>query len=188
MDGSASAEYNSRGGFRRNLGLVKEFAREFLMSPDDARFGLVVFASEAGVEFTFDSHNTRDSLIADIDSIKFPGTATYLGVGLRLANNDLFTKARSDAKQILVVITDALSHDDIKTPSKAIKDKGVEIFSVGVGIRQDDEILEEIASAPKADHVFSTPKHANLYDVLRAIKKKICTGKRISSFVEDCAA
>ena len=94
------------------------------MSPNDARFGLVVFASEAGVEFTFDSHRNRDSLIADINNIKFPGTATYLGGGLTLANSHLFPKARADAKQILVVLTDALSHDDIKTPSEAIKKRG----------------------------------------------------------------
>ena len=127
VDGSASAEYNSRGGFRRNLGLVKEFVRQFITSPNDARFGLVVFASEAGVEFTFDSHKTRDSLIADINSIKFPGTATYLGGGLTLANSHLFPKARTDAKQILVVLTDALSHDDIKTPSEAIKKRGKQL-------------------------------------------------------------
>jgi hypothetical protein len=94
------------------------------MSPNDARFGLVVFASEAGVEFAFDSHNTRQSLIADINNIKFPGTATYLGGGLTLANSHLLPKARADAKQILVVLTDALSHDDIKTPSQAIKKRG----------------------------------------------------------------
>lgn len=95
------------------------------MSPNDARFGLIVFASEAGVEFTFASHNNRDSLIADINKVKFPGTATFLGGGLTMANADLFPKARADAKRILVVITDALTYgDDIKTPSQAIKKRG----------------------------------------------------------------
>ena len=153
------------------------------MSPNDARFGLVVFASEAGVEFTFGSHNTRDSLIADIDRIKFPGTATYLGGGLKLANDDLFAKAREDAKQILIVLTDAMTYDDIKAPTKAIKDRGVEIYSVGVGIRQDDKILAEMASSPKSEHVTSTPKRANLNDVLRTIKQKICKGS--SSFMSS---
>ena len=111
--------------FAGTLDLVKQFAHEFIMSPNDARFGLIVFASEAGVEFAFDSHSTRDSLIADINNMKFPGTATYLGGGLTLANTHLFPKARADAKQILIVLTDALSHDDIKTPSRAIKKRGM---------------------------------------------------------------
>jgi hypothetical protein len=53
----------------------------------------------------------------------------------------------------------------------------VEIFTVGVGIRQDDKILKEIASDPKPKHVFSTPHPARLTDVLHAIKEKICLGR-----------
>ena len=54
--------------------------------------------------------------------------------------------------------------------------EGVEVFSVGVGIRQDDRILKQIASEPKSDHFFSTPHPARLTDVLHVIKKKICKG------------
>ena len=55
--------------------------------------------------------------------------------------------------------------------------KGVEVFTVGVGIRQDDKILKEIASEPKSEHFFSTPHPARLTDVLHVIKKKICKGR-----------
>ena len=55
--------------------------------------------------------------------------------------------------------------------------KGVEVFTVGVGIRQDDKILNEIASEPKSQHFFSTPHPARLTDVLHVIKKKICKGR-----------
>ena len=50
--------------------------------------------------------------------------------------------------------------------------KGVEIFTVGVGIRQNDAILKEMASKPKSKHFFSTPHRAKLTDVLHVIKKK----------------
>lgn len=59
--------------------------------------------------------------------------------------------------------------------------KGVEVFAVGVGIRQDDRILKEIASEPKSGHFFSTPHPARLTDVLHVIKKMICSGRFIFS-------
>ena len=52
----------------------------------------------------------------------------------------------------------------------------MEIFSVGVGIRQDNTILKEMASDPKSEHFFSTPYPARLTDVLHVIKKKFCKG------------
>ena len=87
IDGSASAEYNTHGGFRRTLRLVKEFANNYRIGPQNSRFGLVVFASEAGTIFKFETHNTKASLLRDVDKIKFPGTTSFLGKGLQQAKD-----------------------------------------------------------------------------------------------------
>lgn len=87
IDGSASAEYNTHGGFRRTLKLVKEFANNYVISPLNTRFGLVVFASEAGTIFKFETHKTKGALLRDLDKIKFPGTTSFLGKGLQQAKD-----------------------------------------------------------------------------------------------------
>lgn len=83
IDGSASAEYNTHGGFRRTLRLVKEFANNYMVGPLNTRFALVVFASEAGTVFKFETHKTKASLLKDVDKIQFPGTTSFLGKGLQ---------------------------------------------------------------------------------------------------------
>ena len=82
IDGSASAEYNTHGGFKRTLKLVKEFANNYMIGPQNTRFGVVVFATEAGTIFKFETHSTKAALLKDIDRIKFPGTTSFLGKGL----------------------------------------------------------------------------------------------------------
>ena len=87
IDGSASAEYNTHGGFKRTLKLVKEFANNYKIGPLNARFGLVVFASEAGTIFKFETHTTKASLLRGVDRIQFPGTTSFLGKGLQQAKD-----------------------------------------------------------------------------------------------------
>jgi hypothetical protein len=87
IDGSASAEYNTHGGFERTLKLVEEFSNNFVIGPQNARFGLVVFASEAQTVFPFESHATKASLLQDIQRIQFPQTTSFLGKGLQQAKD-----------------------------------------------------------------------------------------------------
>lgn len=87
IDGSASVEYNTQGGFKHTLKLVKEFANHYVIGPQNARFGLIVFASEAQTVFKFENHNTKESLLQDIDKIRFPDTTSFLGKGLQQAKD-----------------------------------------------------------------------------------------------------
>ena len=87
LDGSASAEYNAYGSFKQSLKLVKDFSNNFIIGPQNARFGLVVFASEAKTVFSFESHATKESLLQDIERIQFPQTTSFLGKGLQQAKD-----------------------------------------------------------------------------------------------------
>ena len=87
IDGSTSAAYNTNGGFKRTLNLVKEFANNYIIGPQNARFGVVVFASEAQTVFKFESHATKESLLQNIDRIPFPQTISFLGQGLQQAKD-----------------------------------------------------------------------------------------------------
>ena len=87
IDGSASSEYNTAGGFERILRLVKEFANNYMIGPQNARIGLIVFASEAQTVFKFENHNTKASLLQDIEKIKFPQATSLLGNGLQQAKD-----------------------------------------------------------------------------------------------------
>lgn len=87
IDGSASVEYNTKGSFKRTLKLVKDFLDNYVVGPQNARFGLVIFASEAQTVFKFESHPTKASLLQVIERIKFPQTTSFLGKGLQQAKD-----------------------------------------------------------------------------------------------------
>lgn len=74
----------------------------------------------------------------------------------------------------MIVITDALSHDDPLTVATQIKAMNVEIFAVIVGIRFKKFVLESIVSQPTNTHLFSSKD--SLENLLNAVKKGSCKG------------
>ena len=174
IDGSASAEYNTHGGFRHTLKLVKEFANNFVIGPNNARFGLVVFATEAGTIFKFETHKTKESLLSDIDKIQFPGTTSFLGKGLRQAKDDVLKTRRRNVPQKMIVLTDALTHDDPFTVANQIRAENVEVYAVSVGIRSNQTVLQAIITQPVNKHLFSSKQR--LDELMKAVKEGACKG------------
>ena len=60
--------------------------------------------------------------------------------------------------------------------SKGIKDKGVEVFALGIGSGVDTSQLRQIASSN--DNVFTAPGFEELESVVKPIVEKTCPSKR----------
>lgn len=80
--------------------------------------------------------------------VRFPelGRRTKTGRALEYTEKLLFPEAANGRKEELIVITDGESTDDISGPAKHLKEKGVDIVTVGVGHSTKKAQLEEIAS------------------------------------------
>jgi len=63
--------------------------------------------------------------------------------------------------------------------SKRIKDKGVEVFALGVGGGVNVDQLRQIASSN--DNVFTSPSFEELVDVVKPIVERSCPSEWISS-------
>lgn len=74
----------------------------------------------------------------------------------------------------MIVITDALSHDNPYTVASQIKVLNVEIFGVSVGIRSNKTVLQSIVSQPINKHLFSSKD--SLENLLNAVKQGSCKG------------
>ena len=64
--------------------------------------------------------------------------------------------------------------------SKRIKDKGVEVFSLGIGGNVNTDQLRQIASSN--DNVFSSAGFDELVEVVKPIVEKSCPSKFVVSF------
>ena len=85
-----------------------------------------------------------------------------------------------------VVITDGKqtttgSYTKLSVASQGIKDKGVTVYSVGIGSNPDQDELEEIASRP--EYVLKSASFRALQTIAPRLRKAVCDGKSdFSSF------
>ena len=82
-----------------------------------------------------------------------------------------------NSQQVAIVITDGeqtttKEYTPLNIASKRIKDKGVEVFALGVGGGVNVDQLREIASSN--DNVFTSPSFEELVNVVKPIVEKSC--------------
>ncbi|XP_027057449.1 collagen alpha-1(XII) chain-like isoform X1 [Pocillopora damicornis] len=84
---------------------------------------------------------------------------------------------RPNVPQVAIVITDGQqtttkAYTPLDQASKGIKDKGVEVFALGIGSGVDTSQLRQIASSN--DNVFTAPGFNELESVVKQIVEKTC--------------
>ncbi|XP_078372909.1 vitrin-like [Oculina patagonica] len=177
IDGSGSVNHYGAGNFDRCLEFVKSLTRAFVISSTDTRVGAIVFSSRSQLQFDFNQYTSHEDVEAAIDRIPYPGYRTNTGVGLKLSGEKLFNDVRPGVPRVLVVITDGASTDDVAAPSEALRQTGVIIISVGLGIERRlarfKPQLTAMASEPKQEHVF-TADFPQMQDIVTAIQDKLC--------------
>lgn len=83
---------------------------------------------------------------------------------------------RDNLTNIVVVVTDGQSQDDVRVPSRRLRDMNVTIVSVGVGCCYNILGLKEMATDPDNGHVFDTSFTA-LNTVVGSLRERICIGE-----------
>ncbi|XP_057595825.1 collagen alpha-5(VI) chain [Hippopotamus amphibius kiboko] len=155
-----------------NFGKMKTFMKNLLakiqIGPDKTRIGVVQFSGYNREEFQLDKYFTQKEISDAIDRMSPIDQNTLTGSALTFVD-PYFTEpkgGRSNVKNFLILITDGEAQDDVRGPSKALRDKGVVIFSVGVyGANRTQ--LEEISG--EGSLVFQVEN----FDDLKAIESKL---------------
>ena len=174
IDSSGSV---GEANFQKCLDFVIELTRAFTISPTDTRVGVVEFSHQAFPLFTFNDYATKAELEAAIRNIKFIGSSTATGHGLK-ATEELFKDNRRGVPRILIVMTDGQANrgEDLTTPSQELRDAGVIIISVGLGHNYIKDELNTMASKPEAEHVYEA-EFSKMGDIVNSIKSRMCKGK-----------
>lgn len=73
-----------------------------------------------------------------------------------------------------IIMTDGRSYDSVVGPARQLRKGGVEIISLGLGLRYNIRQLRQMASNRRL--VFTT-RFRNLNSVVRVIKRKACGAK-----------
>ena len=91
---------------------------------------------------------------------------------MEFAAKELFSKSPG-GKDVLLLITDGPSFDDVREPATELKRRGVEIFCLGIGQGYARNQLSFIASDPVNEHLFTAP-FKGTETVIGPVKDRIC--------------
>ncbi|KAF7649883.1 hypothetical protein LDENG_00134590 [Lucifuga dentata] len=164
-----------------------EHVRQFLYSlvqalhevgGDGVKFALVQYSGSPATEFQLNTYPTTQGVLAHIKAMSYRGGGTRTGLGLDFLirahlNSASGSRAGEGVAQVVVVLTDGRSQDDVAEPAQVLRLAGVEVFAVGVQDAVDWE-LREMASQPHGTHVFSVDSFLNLRDITHELVVGLC--------------
>ncbi|XP_054236851.1 collagen alpha-3(VI) chain [Indicator indicator] len=159
---------------KEHFQLVREFLYDVVKALDvggnDFRFALVQFSGNPHTEFQLNTYPSTRDVLSHIANMSYVGGDTETGKGLEyLIENHLTEAAGSRAgegvPQVIIVLTDGRSRDDVSLPSSVLKSGHVNMFAVGVQDAVEGE-LKEIASEPFGLHLFNLENFTVLHDIV----------------------
>nr|XP_034995208.1 collagen alpha-3(VI) chain isoform X8 [Zootoca vivipara] len=165
--------------------LVREFLYDVVKQLDvvgnDFRFGLVQFSGNPHTEFQLNTYHTVQDVLSHISHMPYMGGGTKTGEGLEFLIRNHLSKAAGSrvsdgAPQVIIVLTDGRSQDDVALPSSVLKSADVNMFAIGVQDAVEGE-LKEIASEPLDMHLFNlanfTALHGIVGDLVASIRSSM---------------
>ncbi|KAH9496731.1 Collagen alpha-5(VI) chain [Bulinus truncatus] len=164
--------------FKKLLSFAANLAGSYLIGPDNTRFGLVVFSTEYQKVFDLKTFKTPLEVIQAILKTPNSGGLTYTDKALNsIINNRMFDPingGRSDARDIVITLTDGQSNNPTATAAaaNALKTKGATLFSVGIGWGNNNGELVKLAS--NAEFVFNVDNFDRLDNFLYQLAQKTC--------------
>lgn len=164
------------------LDFVKNMIKGFDIGPTGAHIGLVTFSSKPHNEFHLNKFNDKAKTTAGVTNIHYISGGTNTADALKYARTTSFLPAngaRGNAAKIAIVITDGKSQSPPATAQEAqrLRDKGVTVFSVGVGAGPNLPELNSMATDPDNQHVFVVNNFDALTQIKGTLQQKACEGK-----------
>ena len=154
--------------------LAKKASHLFPVSSEGNSVGMVVYGGSPQPSVVhFDKFLDQQTMDEAIDNASNPSFEIRIGKALTLAQKTLFGQLSMSKRNVLLLITDGDSFDEVSRPAMELKRRGIEVFCLGVGEDVNRAQLDLIASEPKKNHVFLAPFNDS-DTLMERIRKEIC--------------
>uniref|UniRef100_A0A4W6BTA5 Collagen type XIV alpha 1 chain n=1 Tax=Lates calcarifer TaxID=8187 RepID=A0A4W6BTA5_LATCA len=143
------------------------------IGPDGTQVAMVQFSDDARTEFKLNSYGDKERLLEAINRISYKGGNTKTGRAIQHVKEKIFTAeggVRRGIPNVLVVLTDGRSQDDVNKVSKEMQMEGYIVFAIGFADADYGELVS-IASKPSDRHVFFVDD----LDAFKKIEEKLVT-------------
>ncbi|XP_006883460.1 PREDICTED: collagen alpha-5(VI) chain [Elephantulus edwardii] len=173
LDHSGSIGYNQKYMTDLTVHLVKKAD----VGRDRVQFAALRYSDDPELLFFLNSYPNKSGIIENLSRQRATHGRTYTAKALEFSNI-LFTeehgsRIRQNVKQMLIIVTDGVSHDREKLSATAqtLRDKGVIIYAVGVGEANREELETIAGSKEKALHV---QNFTQLQDIYLTLQEGLC--------------
>uniref|UniRef100_A0A8C6LJ23 Matrilin 4 n=1 Tax=Nothobranchius furzeri TaxID=105023 RepID=A0A8C6LJ23_NOTFU len=143
---------------------------------DTTRVGVVQYSSQVRSEFSLKTHSKLENMVKAINEIIPLAQGTMTGLAIRYLMNEAFSPEQGDRPEVpnvAVIVTDGRPQDRVAEVAAEAREKGIEIFAVGVA-RADMTSLRAMASPPFEDHVFLVERFDLIYQFGLQFQNKLC--------------
>uniref|UniRef100_A0A8C2LCS2 VWFA domain-containing protein n=1 Tax=Cricetulus griseus TaxID=10029 RepID=A0A8C2LCS2_CRIGR len=167
MDGSNSIHPND---FQKMKEFLASVVQDFDVSLNRVRIGVAQFSDSYRSEFLLGAFTGEKEISTKIESIQQIFGYTHIGEALRKARSyfrpDRGSRINAGTPQVLLVLTDGQSQDEVAQAAEELRHKGVDIYSVGIGDVDDQQLIQITGTAEKKLTVHN-------FDELKKVKKRI---------------
>ncbi|KAJ8412139.1 hypothetical protein AAFF_G00144060 [Aldrovandia affinis] len=143
---------------------------------DATRVGVVQYSSQVQNVFSLKSFTKMEEMVKGINEIIPLAQGTMTGLAIKYAMNVAFSAEEGDRPRIpnvAVIVTDGRPQDRVAEVAAAAREKGIEIYAVGVA-RADMTSLRAMASPPLDDHVFLVESFDLIHQFGLQFQDKLC--------------
>ena len=145
--------------FRNMTIFVGNVISQYRLGPNNIQVGVITYSNDPTLAVRLGQFTDNQQLRQEIVLLTPFGGVTRTDLALQLAATELTgPRSRIDAAKIAILLTDGASTERGLTTTAAtnLRNRGVEVFVVGVGNGVDVAELNEIATDLDSDHVLQT--------------------------------
>uniref|UniRef100_A0A8C4JIZ0 VWFA domain-containing protein n=1 Tax=Dromaius novaehollandiae TaxID=8790 RepID=A0A8C4JIZ0_DRONO len=167
---------------QENFQKVKDFLSTLVSNLDvglDAiRVGLAQYSDEIYRVFLLNQYSLKSDVLKQIEDLPYRRGETYTGTALDFVNTVYFTesagsRAKDYVPQIAILITDGESSDEVEGPARKLRERGISIYVVAIGVQNKAE-LQQIASKPFNKFLYSIGNSDDLQDLSTRLLGNFC--------------
>ncbi|KAM6223857.1 collagen alpha-6(VI) chain [Rhynchocyon petersi] len=182
MDGSNSIQ---PADFQKMKEFLASLVQDFDVNLNRVRIGAAQFSDTYRAEFALGSF-TGEKIAAQIEKIQQIFGYTHIGEALRKVGHyfqsGMGSRINTGTPQVLLVLTDGRSQDEVAQAAEDLRRKGIDIYSVGIGDVDHQELIQITGTAARK---LTVDNFDELKKVKKRIVRNICTsGGESNCFVD----
>ncbi|CAM5111759.1 unnamed protein product [Natator depressus] len=148
------------------------------VSSDQIRVGLAQYSDETFKVFLLNQYSLKSDILEQIQNLPYKSGGSYTGTALDFVRTTYFTesagsRALENVPQVVILITNGESNDEVKMPANKLKARGISVYVVGINV-QDSTELQEIANKPLNKFLFGIDSYDVLQDLPRSLLQTMC--------------